>query len=224
MLASSGVWTILPLHLGDRWLQLCRINNRMRFSWVIFWVKRLSNPSSLGAFADQRLRCAATYWHSVHLIALIRKGLPKLTDRNGIYFLSIAAKVISLKDVKWMLQWNTVRRREATQLPVSEARPRWALTLAQHSGATASNPPCYCSPLPKQYPGEYGGLRGSISQRGWRAAAALHVSLEFISSPFVAAPRSVTFSSRGRERDQITIGNPLFWQMKHKDPLSSLLF
>lgn len=55
------------------------------------------------------------------------------------------------------------------------------------------------------------------------AAAAFHGSFDFISSPFVVAPGSVTFSSRGRALDQITIEHLLFWQMKHKDPLSSML-
>lgn len=53
------------------------------------------------------------------------------------------------------------------------------------------------------------------------AAAILHVSFDFISSPFVEVPRSVASSFRGRELDQITIENLLLWQMKHKYPLSS---
>lgn len=165
------------------------------------------------------------YRHSVHLIALIRKGLRKLTDRNGIYFLPIFAKVISLKAVEWTGWVEKILGRGERRIEAQDPFCFWGSSKVKLQLQLGTEHLSFLihrviktrcqSNTPETTEGSGYPFHKEAKCHYSRA---LHLLWLHIIS-FVMAPGSVTFSCRSRELAHITIENLWFWQMKHKDPL-----
>lgn len=159
-----------------------------------------------------------TYRHSVHLIALIQKGLPKLTNRNRIYFLSIFAKVISLKagdnhrdrgcPALALCLADCSAIHEGSHLWVSTSEDPWLLIHHVIRTHCQSNTPETTEDLEEHHHKECSVTTGLFH--------VLWLNIISFSKPLDQLGSAL----ESREVDPITIGNLLFWQMKHKDSLS----